>query len=113
MRSYLLSGLTVPSKEFLSSALAVLTGLWHLNPAQQLEQVTRNLFACLQGASMLPTLPLQALISKDIAHRDIASLLHSLWTYLLDNDKSKITAKLNLLIMENPKLCVLSIFEQM
>lgn len=107
--------LATSSKEFLASALAVLTGMWHsvshLNSVRRLEHVTGDLIACLQSAGMLPLLPLQLLVLSKLASSEVTSLLHTLWTFLSDNDKSKIAAKSNLLIMDNPRLCALSILE--
>eukprot|EP00029_Vermamoeba_vermiformis_P003811 TRINITY_DN14346_c0_g1_i1.p1 TRINITY_DN14346_c0_g1~~TRINITY_DN14346_c0_g1_i1.p1 ORF type:complete len:606 (-),score=146.20 TRINITY_DN14346_c0_g1_i1:15-1832(-) len=111
------TSLATPSKEFLTSALAVLTGLWHSlshpNSTQQgkLEHVTGDLIACLQNAGLLPPLPLLLMALSKLSCSEVTSLLQTMWLYLVDNDRPKITAKFNLLIMDNPRLCALSILE--
>ncbi len=73
--------------------------------------MTGDLVACLQNSGLLPPLPLQFMVLSKLSCSEVTSLLHSLWTYLVDNDKSKIAAKFNLLVMDNPRLSALSILE--
>lgn len=94
----------------------MLTGMWHSvslpnSSAHRLEHVTGDLIASLQSAGMLPALPLQLLALSKLASSELTSLLHTLWLYVAEGDRARLAAKCNLLIIDNPRLCALSILE--
>jgi hypothetical protein len=46
-----------------------------------------------------------------VNRNELTSLLHALWTYVLDCDPAKLTAKFNMLTMNNPQLGPLLLLE--